>query len=118
MLILDLWGISFHAGVVFGLGKNLLSKSTLGRCVLAAEQAYSSTRQRQFKDIGPPAAAPRRRSGDPQLQWWRNGVRRTAASCGSRALKSVYKVQISADFHTLISEQPLLSKVLHLVSRL
>ena len=27
------------------------------------------------------------------------GVRRTAASCGSRALKSVYKVQISADFH-------------------
>ena len=32
MLILDLWGISFHAVVVFGLGKNLLSKSILGRC--------------------------------------------------------------------------------------
>ena len=34
MLILDLWGISFHAVVVFGLGKNLLFKSILGRCVL------------------------------------------------------------------------------------
>ena len=33
MLILDLWGISFHAVVVFGLGKNLLFKSILGRCV-------------------------------------------------------------------------------------
>ena len=32
MLILDLWGISFHAMVVFGLGKNLLFKSVLGRC--------------------------------------------------------------------------------------
>ena len=34
MLILDLWGISFHAVVVFGLGKNLLFKSILGRCAL------------------------------------------------------------------------------------
>ena len=75
--------------------------------VLAVEQAYSSTRQRQFKDMGPPAAAPRRRSGDPQLQWWRNGVRRTAASCGSRALKSVYKVQISAVDHGPFSDQAL-----------
>ena len=32
MLILDLWGISFHAVVVFGLGKNLLFKSVLGHC--------------------------------------------------------------------------------------
>ena len=32
LLILDLWGISFHAVVVFGLGKNLLFKSILGRC--------------------------------------------------------------------------------------
>ena len=32
MLILDLWGISFHAVVVFGLGKNLLFKSILGLC--------------------------------------------------------------------------------------
>ena len=34
MLILDLSGISFHAVVIFGLGKNLLFKSMLGRCVL------------------------------------------------------------------------------------
>ena len=33
MLILDLRGISFHAVVVFGLGKNLLFKSALGHCV-------------------------------------------------------------------------------------
>ena len=32
MLMSDLWGISFHAMVVFGLGKNLLFKSVLGRC--------------------------------------------------------------------------------------
>ena len=31
MLLLDLWGISFHAMVVFGLGRNLLFKSILGR---------------------------------------------------------------------------------------
>ena len=32
LLILDQWGISFHAVVVFGLGKNLLFKLILGRC--------------------------------------------------------------------------------------
>ena len=32
MLILDLWGISFHDVVVLGLGKDLLFKSALGRC--------------------------------------------------------------------------------------
>ena len=32
MLILELWGISFPAVVVFGLGKNLLFKSILGHC--------------------------------------------------------------------------------------
>ena len=32
MLILDLWGISFHAVVVFAMGKNLLFKSALGHC--------------------------------------------------------------------------------------
>ena len=32
LLILDLWGIRFHAVVVFGLGKNLLFKSVLGHC--------------------------------------------------------------------------------------
>ena len=33
MLILDLWGLSSHAVVVFDLGKNLLFESVLGRCV-------------------------------------------------------------------------------------
>ena len=37
MLILDLWGISFHAVVVFGLGMNLLFKSVLGRCGIGLE---------------------------------------------------------------------------------
>ena len=34
LLILDLWGVRFHAVVVFGLGKNLLFKSVLGHCVI------------------------------------------------------------------------------------
>ena len=33
LLILDLWGITFNAVVVFGLGKDLLFKSVLGHCV-------------------------------------------------------------------------------------
>ena len=37
LLILDLWGISFHAVVVFGLGKNLLIKAALGHCDEAAK---------------------------------------------------------------------------------
>ena len=32
MLILDLWGVSFHTAVVFGLGKDFLFKSALGHC--------------------------------------------------------------------------------------
>ena len=36
MLIFDLWGISFHAVVVFGLGKNILLKSILGHCAMYA----------------------------------------------------------------------------------
>ena len=32
LLILDLWGISFHAAVVFGLGKDFLFKYALGHC--------------------------------------------------------------------------------------
>ena len=36
MLILDLWGESFHAAVAFGLGKDFLLKSVLGRCALGA----------------------------------------------------------------------------------
>ena len=32
LLILDLLGVSFHAVVVVGLGKDLLFKSVLGHC--------------------------------------------------------------------------------------
>ena len=39
MLILDLWGISFYAVVVFGLGKNILFKSILGLFVLSHAQS-------------------------------------------------------------------------------
>ena len=35
MPILDVWGISFHAVVVFGLGKELLFKYVLERCGVA-----------------------------------------------------------------------------------
>ena len=38
MLILDLWGISFHAVVVFALGKNLLFKFALGHCGVFYQQ--------------------------------------------------------------------------------
>ena len=38
MLILDLWGISFHTVVVFGLGKNLLFKSALRHCGMAEKK--------------------------------------------------------------------------------
>ena len=31
-MILDIQGIGFHAVVVFGLGKDLLSEYVLGRC--------------------------------------------------------------------------------------
>ena len=34
MVILDLWGISFHPEVVVGLGNDLLFNSILGPCVL------------------------------------------------------------------------------------
>ena len=34
-------GISFHVVVVFGLGKNLLFKSILGRCEAARSKAKS-----------------------------------------------------------------------------
>ena len=37
-MILDLWGISFHAVVVFGLGKDILFKSVLGRCEIETPQ--------------------------------------------------------------------------------
>jgi hypothetical protein len=38
LLILDLWGISIHAVIVFGLGKNLLFKSVLGHCEVGGEE--------------------------------------------------------------------------------
>ena len=42
LLILDLWGISFHAVVVFGLGKNLLFKSVLEHCELWFLEIFSN----------------------------------------------------------------------------
>ena len=37
LLILDLWGISFHAVIVFVLGNSILFKSVLGHCGLMKE---------------------------------------------------------------------------------
>ena len=55
MLILDLWGISFHAVVVFGLGKNILSKSILARCALRLHFLwYKSLQKVDFFDHLPP----------------------------------------------------------------
>ena len=34
MLILDLWGVRFHAMAVVGPGKNLLFKPVLGHCTV------------------------------------------------------------------------------------
>ena len=34
LLVLNLWGVTFHAAVVFGLGKDFLFKSTLGHCAV------------------------------------------------------------------------------------
>ena len=48
MLILDLWGIGFHAVVVFGLGKDFLFKSILGRCVTRAVLTEVHTIQMDF----------------------------------------------------------------------
>ena len=47
MLILDLLGISFHAVVVLGLGKNLLFKSILGRCDM-----YQPFQLKKFEKAG------------------------------------------------------------------
>ena len=41
LLILDLWSISFHALIVFGLGKNILFKSVLGHCELRFHSSKS-----------------------------------------------------------------------------
>ena len=42
MLIFDLWGISFHFVVVFGLGKDILLKSVLGSIVKCLVHLYFS----------------------------------------------------------------------------
>ena len=54
MLILDLWGISFHTVVVFALGKNLLFKSVLGHCLLSTccENATSKISSLMVKALG------------------------------------------------------------------
>ena len=43
MLIFDLWGMSFYAAVVFGLGKDLSFKSVLGQ--------YGALRAKQYPCI-------------------------------------------------------------------
>ena len=45
LLSLDLWGISFHAVVVFGLGKNLSFKSVLGHCGVLMYPDFSLEKQ-------------------------------------------------------------------------
>ena len=40
MLILDLWGISFHPVVVVGLGNDLLFNFLLGHCEIYHEILY------------------------------------------------------------------------------
>jgi hypothetical protein len=41
MLILDLWGISFHPVVVVGLGNDLLFNFIVGHCVLIIEAVFA-----------------------------------------------------------------------------
>ena len=50
--ILDLLGISFHAVLVFGLGKNLFTKYVLGRCAKSDPIDPSSACRLQFKLAG------------------------------------------------------------------
>ena len=52
-VILDLWGVPFHAMVVFGLVPDLLIKSTSGYCeqLLAGATAYNLGTQRQNTNI-------------------------------------------------------------------
>ena len=49
LLILDLWAVSFHAVVVFGLGKDFLFKSTLGHCVLEFNESTIITHHRKLR---------------------------------------------------------------------
>jgi hypothetical protein len=50
LLILDIWGITFHAAIFFGLGKNLLFKSVLGRCEDPKKQLSMSDRKKNVKN--------------------------------------------------------------------
>ena len=43
MLILDLLGVSFHAAVVFGLGKDFLFRSTIGHCTHKVPNEYAAS---------------------------------------------------------------------------
>jgi hypothetical protein len=52
LLILDLWGISFHAGVVFGLDKNLLFNPCLAWDQKARKMLmFRATKQQLLKDL-------------------------------------------------------------------
>ena len=50
-MILDLWGIGFHAVVVFGLGKDFLFKFILGRCVQRPPLCAIFSLEKKVKDI-------------------------------------------------------------------
>jgi len=52
LLILDPWGISFHAVVALGLGKNLLFKSILARCGLRSLRFGPSTLRSRLQVFG------------------------------------------------------------------
>ena len=52
MLILDLWGIGFHAVVVFGLGKEFSFKSILGRCDVFHQKTNGSEKKKQPSLVG------------------------------------------------------------------
>ena len=45
MLILDLWGISFHPVVVVGLGNDLLFNFIIGHCVAILQNGYGQVVQ-------------------------------------------------------------------------
>ena len=51
LMILHLWGISFHAVVVVGLGKDLLFKSVLGHCVKFEVHIFTSSKALPFDDL-------------------------------------------------------------------
>ena len=55
LLILDLWGISFHAVVVFGLGKTLLFKSVLGHCEIWYDERCFFGKKTAFEIFWPSA---------------------------------------------------------------